>query len=284
MKVIDTYSDLSIILKHSRVSKDSRINDKFLLSRFNAYRSKEIRDSFTRNIEIDPMVLQDMGETTTTEIGANDPDMTGFTLNTKIGKFSIPTVVSLTGDKGIHSIAPPNRLSPFKEQYYYTAYNTFGQKVTHPEYCTFKWFTRINNHVYIYPYKKIIRPVLILDNPMEGYAIQTHTPPKNGLIYQTAYAPGESYTIVSGGITHNGINYLAGGTFIAQNPDYQGNGLLEFTDKKRRMTVEDEYPISYTMTEVIIMKILTKDFALEKDTVADIVNNANDDLLILKQR
>jgi len=283
MKVIDATSDLAIVLKHSKVSKDSRINDKFLLSRFNAYRSKEIRDSYKRNREIDPTVQQDFGAVEVTKIASNDPIFGSLASSKEIGKVHIPTPVSLPNDKGIVSIHPESRIATSINHYYGVSYNAFGDKINNPSYCNFKWYSRVQNDIYLHPFASTIRAIFIIDNPMEGYVLQTYRPGKDQLIYQTEYTSGESYTVVSGTITHDGTIYTANQSFIAQNPDYSGNGVLRFTNQRRKMTLEDEYPISYTMTEVIMMKILQKDFGLEKQEIADIRNNANDDLILLKQ-
>jgi len=283
MKVIDAPSELSIILKGSRLSKDTRIVDSFLLSRFNAYRSVEIRESYKRNQFMDPAVQQDMGLMMVTEVPSNDPLIGQISSKTPIGKIHIPSIVSLPSDKGIVSVHPPSRLASLASQYYGTPYNTFGSKATHKDYCNFNWYTRIQNHVYIHPYKSEIRMILINDDPMDGYVLQTETPAKDALIFSTDYTLGESYTVKSGQVVHNGITQATGTSFIAVNPNYTGNGVLKFTNQKRKMTLEDDYPISYTMTEVIMMKILQKDFGLEKQEIADIRNNATDDSLLLKQ-
>lgn len=282
MKGIEFISDLTTILTKSRQSRDSRIQQSFLVSRTNTYRAEAIRQSHRRYPMVSPDWIQDMGPEKVTML-----DKTEFnhvpSSGTKIGKFTIPSIVSLEYDLGINRITSLNT----EQDYVIKSWNDFNLSfkadstyIGHK----FQKASRMGNMIYIFPFIHDIRAFLILFNPLDGYVVQTHTPVSGELIFTTPYRIGESYRVASGTITHNGIQYGIGNTFIAVNADYTGNGVLAFVNQKRKVTLEDDYPMSSDIAEEVFLKILTKDFQLEKREVADLRNDSSDELHIMQDQ
>lgn len=274
MKGIQLLSDLEIVLKASRVSKDSRINRSFLHSRMCTYAGEEMRQSFRRNGYINPQWINDYGAVDVAEISSSEiPGLikSGITL----GKFRIPAVVALDDNRGIHSVY--GDISG--NEYYQISESEFRQKLRADKNLITKFFNYFfaqGQNVYVYPYIRNLRVKLIPVNPMEGYIIQTHKPVSGELVPASEWTLGEEYIVTAGTINHNGTIYSAGQSFIAQSPNYTGNGILEFKNKKRHLTLEDEYPITTDIFEAISMKIWMKDFQLERNEIADIKNDGAD--------
>jgi len=83
--------------------------------------------------------------------------------------------------------------------------------------------------------------------------------------------------VVSGTITHNGVTYKKDATFTAVNANFTGSGVVRYNVQKRKMTVADEYPMSHTMTDSVIMQILTKELALDERSKPELKTDGVDD-------
>lgn len=285
MRQIDLASDIALILKHSRVSGNSRINDLFIQARIDDYRATAIRNSYSRNLQLDPSVFSDMGvETADNVTDVDDPALPAGCTN--VGRYVMPNIVSLPNDRGLVEVTEPSLLTRSNgSRYALTSITDFRDKITHRFYKQFNWMARVNRVLYMYPYRRYIHPILILARPTDGYVINTGTVKSGELIYQTDWRQGEVYLVKTGGVTHNGTQYNQGQTFTAVNADFTGNGTVVYANTKRHLTIEDDfYPMPNTMAEEVAMKILQQDFQLEKREVADIRNDANDQLLLLKQQ
>lgn len=276
MKGIDLVSDIEMVLKASRVSKDSRINRSFIHHRMCVYAGEAMRQSHARNGTINPQWVSDLGAVAVTAISSSEvPGMikSGYTF----GKFQIPGIVAMKKNQGIRSIFS---LMEGKEYF----------QLQEPEFRAmlrsdnnlisklFNYFFHQGNYIYVYPYIDTLRVKLILEDPRNGYVMNTHRPMPGELIPASDWSVGEEYIVESGSIVHNGITYNAGQFFTAQNKNYTGNGVLMYKNKKRSVTLEDEYPMTTDIFEEVCSKIWMKDFALEKQEIADIKNDNTDQL------
>ena len=133
----------------------------------------------------------------------------------------MPEIVSLPGkrgsfhDRGIFRVSQASRQIP----YFPTSINRFYSLVNGSYRAKHSYYWKIQNNLYIHPYKEKMSLLLILDNPLDA-----------------------------------------------------------------GMTEDDPYPISNTMLEYIVMKILTQDFNIESKVAADLRNDAADALISLQQK
>jgi hypothetical protein len=83
----------------------------------------------------------------------------------------------------------------------------------------------------------------------------------------------ESYEVFEGLVTHDGIDYLPGQTFEASKSTYEGPGRVKLRDRKRRLNLDDPYPIDGATLNTITMRIMIEDFRLSKEQVLDLQND-----------
>lgn len=274
--------DIITILKKGGYTDDNTLDEDYVGYKVDEKRAKEIRDSYNRNMIIDPMWLQDFGVTDVTETNfTDDKEFDGFAC--PIGKVTLPPVVSvehriaIAGNLGVHAIRNINA----RDEFYYKG---FGQLMEIDKLSDqnvlkkYKYYTKIHNAIYLLPFIEKIRPILILERPLDGYVILTENIESGDLIV------GASYTVQSGQILHNAVYYNANSNavFVAAAKTFTGTGKVQFTNQKRAMTDEDEYPMSATMAEVVILKILTQEYKIEAQQIADIRNNSQDSLKVLQ--
>jgi hypothetical protein len=93
---------------------------------------------------------------------------------------------------------------------------------------------------------------------------------------------GESYIVMDKQIIHDGVAYVKDKVFVATATTFTGKGSIQLDNQKRRMTDEDEYPMSSTMAEIIIIKILTEELKIQASAIADIRNNSVETLKVLQ--
>lgn len=274
-------SDIQLILQKSKVSKDSRIKIPFILSRMADWRAKEIRDQWKRgeNDDINPEWIQDMGICQFTQVGIGDDPAIPMSCE-NVGKFTIPQVVSIPNDRGVFRVSPASKY----EKYYNIEIDRFFELEPGTIRSKFKYHFRAGTSLYTSPFKADLNVMLILLNPLDGYVIQTEIVQPDALIYKNDYRPGEVYKVEEGAIVHNNVQYTKGQTFTAVTPYYTGNGIVMFDKKKRKMTIDDPYPMSGDMATNIARRIWEVDFQLEAKAISDIINDAQDQLTVLQPK
>lgn len=272
--------DIITILTKAGYTDDSNLNEDWVGYKVDEKRAKEIRDSYNRTPLIDPMWIQDYGICDVTKINtADDKTFNGFAC--EIGKLTLPPVVSFG-----NSMAASNNLG------IYSMRGVSGQDEIYFEHLgklmeidklsdgnilkNYKRYAKIHNACYFLPYLEKVHPYLILERPLDGYVISSENIISGNLVI------GTSYTVMTYQIIHNGIAYNSGNTFVAVNTLFTGSGTVQLLNQKRRMTDEDEYPMSSTMAEIVITKILLQDYKIEASQIADIKNDSADSLKVLQ--
>lgn len=272
-------SDIQLILQRSTVSKDSRIRLQFILSRMAVHRAKVIHDAWKRagNDDINNEWIQNMGVCNFTAVNSSDdPNVPVGCKN--FGKFTIPEVVAFPNDRGVFRVSSASKYN----RYYPIEPDRIFDLVEGTERAKFRYVTRIQTALYTNKYERDLNVLLVLLNPMDGFVLNTEEVTTGNLIYANDFRAGETYIVSARSIVHNGVTYGTGQTFIAVTPDFTGNGVVKFANQKRRMTIDDPYPMSGDTALEVAMNIWTKDFQIEKQEVADIINDAQDQVKALQ--
>lgn len=267
------YEIISILRKFGYTDDDS-LDESFIGFLIDEKRAKEIRDSYNRNPEIDPVWVQDYGIFDLTEVNYADDKALSF-LKCKLYKATLPPVVSFsnsltnTGNLGMNGIYSADAGT----EYYYKNFTEFIfalNKVSdsHPA-RLFQYYTQLQRSIYATKGNKL-RGQLILERPLDGYVMRT----ENVLSGQMTL--NDTFVVISGTIVHNGNNYATGNTFVAVSPNFTGSGVVQYLNQKRKMTNEDEYPMSNSQMEMVMLKLLTQEFKIEEQQVVDYRNNSQD--------
>ena len=272
--------DLITILTKAGFTDDSRLDEDYLGYKANEKRAKAIRDSYRRNKFIDPVWLQDFGVFDLTEVNKADDKTFSEECTCKISKATLPAIVSLLDGQSTHVDLGINSLRSVcgTKEYHFEGYNRLYTLLNLPEdniALKFKYFTRVQNAIYVAPSVDKLRGIFILENPLDGFVRNTENILSGNLVTGTVYE------VTEGQIVHNALGHNKGQTFTAVNANFTGSGKVQLVNQKRAMTDEDPYPVSFTMMEEIILKILTQEFNIEKGVIADIRNDSIDQLEIL---
>ena len=93
------------------------------------------------------------------------------------------------------------------------------------------------------------------------------------------------FELVKGSFREKHNYYFRIGQVLYISPFKEKISLLLILDNPLdgNITVTDEYPVSFTLGEFIVMKILTQDFNIEAKIAADLRNDAADALIALQQ-
>lgn len=264
--------DLKRLLTKGGITDESHLNNNHLGFLLDQRRAKEIRDTYKRNPVIEPIWVQDYGMFELTPV-TKEEDKSILACDCKFSKAVLPGIVSLsdpisnTNDLGVHSIRSSCGTFVFHQM------SSAKMHLLHSDgiMAKMKYFMRVGNAIYLTPVVKKARAFLILDDPLDGYVLD------NVYINSGDLKIGTVYVVASGNVTHNNIKYQIGQTFTAVSKTFTGLGKIQYNNQKRRMTIDDEYPMSQTMAEVVKMKILTQDFGIEANVIADLKNDSQDD-------
>jgi hypothetical protein len=231
-------------------------------------RARVLREAYRRNSTIYSEVVQDLYDLDVTKVNAaNDHNLV---LDLEIGKISVPAVVGFHKDTeefsvGIRRVSTLNK----RTQYFQTSLNKFqnilelgGMRKLH------NYFFKVGNEIYIYPYIEKINVLAVLEDPIEGFV--------NDNEYKSVLVSGTSYTVKSGTITHNSINYQDGDIFTASATTFTGDGKVVLTNTKRAMTKSDDYPLSMAMIKQIKEEIYRNELQINRVTTTDARNDSTD--------
>jgi hypothetical protein len=280
MTRLNLIDHLTSVLTKAGETDDSRLDRDYLGYLIDNYRSKEIRDTYRRNPNIDPIWLQDYGVFDLTNID-RDEDTSISVCDCEFSKATLPPLVSIVDPRSSTIGKGMYRVQSACGSYEY--YPTTLQKLyLAPEGSVrtkFKHYVRVGNALYLTPEVNKARVVAVFEKPLESFVLQTEKVVSGDLVALT------SYTVVSGNVTHSGTVYgpgqVATAIFTAVTTTFTGNGIVKYTNDKRAMTNNDEYPMSATMSEVVIMKILTNEYGVERGVVSDIIDDSRDQFQVV---
>lgn len=257
-----------LVLAKSKISKDFRVSERHIQFLISQYRSRGIREEYKRNMQIDPAWLQDFGTVQFTEINSADDKAIPYT-SQNLSKLTIPPIVSLPNDAGVYRVVGSSK----QKQYYPITVERFFSLVEGSVRNKFAYFFRVGNAIYTNQLIDEGNVVLILDNPLDGYVIQTEN------VLSGDITVGDSFVVTDGQVIYNSVTYNANSTFVGiQNiSTFLGTGTVQYVNQKRKMTIDDTYPMSLTLAEYIVIKILTQEFKIEPTEIGDIRNEGNDE-------
>ena len=226
---------------------------------------------------LDPVWFQDYGITDFTEVNTADDKTLSF-LNCKLYKTTLPPLVSFSS-----SLSNENNLgiqlfsADMSTEYYFQSFPDFAMRMkkishSHPAHL-FQYFTQVGRSIYVTKGKKL-RPLLVMENPLDGFVIQSENLQNGELVV------GSQYEVTNGQIVHNLVTYTNGQIFVAINTLFTGMGTVQYVNQKKKMTWTDQYPISNSQVEVIILKILTQEFKIKESSVTDARNDSSNKNLV----
>ncbi len=260
-------SDLELILNNFKLNQNG-IGNRTLLQLIARKREKQIVEYYNRNPEIDPTWVQTLSKVfmTKEELGC-------FV----VGSAIVPTPISLLGDRGLTHVIS------FNGEFFY--HHSYDKMLTmNPEVEQFKFNkarTRLGNKLSIWPYELSPTIMAILSDPMDGYFIDTSIVLKNNLFTGDDYLPAWEYEVINNTIEHDGVLYQVGQTFKATVNTYSGAGDVRLKNSIKKMTLDDPYPMSLSMANTVIMRILDEDYGVARKQVSDIIADGQSQTNIL---
>ena len=265
--------DIRHILK--KTSDDVQIFDRHLLSKITNYRGGAITASHDAFHMVNPEWVQHFRDEPLTQVASGDvPNYTGRS-DVKFGKIAFPATLSgKNGEFGTVRIAPTSgwhRIYPIdidKLQLHI--------EVNDPILQHYVWYIRTGTSFYFYNYFGSINADLVLADPMDGFVIRTE--------FVTELIAKESYTVYNGPIVYAGSTINPYETFqaVAEYTTFTGEGQVKFQDEKKKMDIRQRYPIDPGMAQDIIYSILSRDYQIERQSIADVINDSADTLNALK--
>jgi hypothetical protein len=260
------------ILTRFKRTDETRIDEDWLSYKIDSVRAELIIKQYAATGIIDQTWLSDLGDVAFHKTNYTDDPTIQVSCN--IAKATIPQFVSLVStdannDLGIFSVTSLANSKQFYPK------RMFSWRYTPSEHTNslFNWYWRINTQLYVSdPNVTKLRIIGILLNPEDGYLNNT-TPVLSG-----ALANGTNYTVKGAQILYNGTVYSNNDTFTAGVvATFTGTGLVYLTSVASSYRDVDPYPASGEMIRNIELEILTKEFAIEKNQIADVRNDSVDD-------
>ncbi len=261
--------DAKTILEAAGITDESRLDEDYIGFKIDQKRAKEIRDTYNRTPIIEPVWRQDYGLFDLTPVNSAE-DRSIISCDCKIAKAVLPPIVSFHDPMGnVPDLGVSIRSACGKYDFNYMSLEKLNLIDENSIYSKFKYYTRVFNSIYLTTGPGKAKGIFVLENPLDGYVLDNTDYASGTLVNGTVYE------VRNGNITYNGVRYQRGQTFTATSTTtFTGNGKVFVNNQKRRMTNSDEYPMSSTMAEVVLMKLFTQDYGIEASKVADIKNDS----------
>ena len=275
--------DIKLLASKSGIPDDYRLGNRHVLFLANKHRGIGINTQYEALRETDPTWIQRFGLVHFTKVEfSDDPEITTVG-SQQIGRWTAPSILAMRDDKGFVRVATISRHGRFFPVSFDRLMHIISTASLEPDTvlnvrASMRYTARLGNNIYVWPLDKTcangIQVDLILDNPIDGDVILTSAV-ESGDIQE-----GVSYNVYNNQIVYNGATYAAGTSFVGVPGifSYQGTGTIKLSIQKRKMTLDDNYPMSTTMATAVAMGVLTKELAVEESKIADIVNDAQDQL------
>lgn len=270
----------ALILWASRLKKtdDSRLDETLLGYTIEQARVTEILKEYNVTGVIDQNWLVDFGLHELTKVNIADDKIVDF-CECDIMKAKIPSVINLTAlgegnlDLGLTVISACG-----KKQYTYKPLSIWKMIPKEHTQSKFSFYQRFGNIIYV---NKLVKNLRFYGIPetTEGLMIKKTLPVFTGEIKS-----GVTYMVKGiGSITYNGVIYLPNQTFVGLTGikvfTVTGSSEVFYNDYEVEMTDKDPYPVSSHMARNIVISILSTELQIEKQQVADVVNDSADDAL-----
>jgi len=268
--------DVLILATRFRQSDDTRLDEDYLAFKVEQARVSEIIKEYNITGIIDQNWLVDFGIYTLTRVNfADDPIITHCSCD--ISKVEIPAVMNLTAlgegnlDLGLKVISACGT-----KNYTYKPIEMWRDIPKEHVQSKFSFYQRFGNKLYV---NKLVNNLRFIGIPetTEGLMIKKTLPVisgslKNGTVYMVKGATGM--------VTYNSVNYLPNQTFTANSTatfTAIGSSQVFYNDYEVEMTENDPYPVSAHLSRQIVISILATELQIEKQQVADVVNDSADD-------
>lgn len=282
-------NEIKSLEEKGRVTNDSRLTPVEILNKVNTYRAIHIARKYEMNGEIDPVWVLPTGNINVSKILSNDDasmtylldyfSMQTITVNDEfesnkyIGKAILPEVVSLPKEAGYIRIAKSSNQQILYRTTEAELWRMVQTNDVRLKKYVFYWTK--GQFLYVYPYFPVINATIIPADPMQIYLIDNRFMDNYNLI------PGNTYIVHSGQITYRGVVYSKGNSFtVSLNYDnlndlvFSGGGRVKLYEQKRKRTINDFYPIDRDTLNKCIMSIMTIDYRIEAEKMAEVLDNS----------
>jgi hypothetical protein len=238
----------------------------FLSWKIDQLRAEWIIRQYNQTGVIDQVWLSDLGIVKFNPVNfSDDPNVTYC--QCEISKTFIPSVVSLFGYKGGNAdIGLYSVMSTCgKTQYYYLPMTTWQNIPSEHIRSKFHYYQRINTAIYVNKVINSLRITAILQNPGDGYLINSAPVPSGSIV------TGTTYIVKYGSVVYNSTQYLQDSTFVgvAGQTSYVGSGFVVLQSQQVALDLNQPYPIDAAMARGIVLDILTKEFKIEAAALTD---------------
>jgi len=232
-------------------------------------RAQLIQAEFKRTGFVNPAWYQDLNLVQFTNVKESDLDY-GICGDCPVSKAVIPQNIPLFNprsqgeDDGIKIISPCGT-----NQFYYYPLESLKQVPKNHIKRKFGHYWRLGNQIYVDKKLDKLRINIVLQNPSDANTINNLIVPSGSLVN------GTSYTVINAQVVYGGAGYAIGQTITATSTTtYSGNGSLVLTNPVLPYDESvDNYPLSNDMARMIVIEILTKEFAISNEEITAFTND-----------
>jgi len=268
--------DIIILATRFSESDETRLDEDYLAFKVEQARVSEIIKEYNVTGIIDQNWLVDFGIYNLNKVNFSDDPIVDF-CSCDIMKAEIPAVMNLTAlGEGNLDLGLKVMSACGKTHYTYYPLEMWRNVPKEHTRSKFPYYQRFGNMIYV---NKLVNNLRFIGIPetTEGLMLKKTLPVisgslKSGVVYMVKGATGM--------VTYNAVNYLPNDTFTATSTSTftaSGSCQVFYNDYEIEMTENDPYPVSAHLSRQIVISVLATELNLEKQQVADKINDSVDD-------
>lgn len=254
---------------------DTRVKDSYLIYKIINYDCLMKEQMALQGITIPEQCYSRLPRKKVAEINSGDhPEITVSSI--KLGKVELPKLINLPEPTKALRVTSTSRQSMI----YRTTFPMLMHMIraNDSRLQLFNYYVQYGNNLYFYHYIPEVDIMAMLEDPTEAFQVRSE------LYSADQLQEGKDYVVLTGAIreTDGGYNPVYKrfeGFTCTAGKTYSGDGKCQLEDDVHQMTLTDDYPITRAMAQQIVLQILTKDYQIEKQSIPDLYNDAQDDEL-----
>lgn len=259
---------------------DTRVKDSYLIHKIVNYDCLLKEQMIAQGMPIPEQCYSRLPKRNVIEVNTGDhPDITVSSI--KLGRVEYPRLINIPDlDQAIRVTSSSRQSQLYRTTFPYLMHMI---RANDSRLQLFHFYVPYGTGLYIYRFLPELDIMALLEDPTEAFEVSS------SLIPVSEMQAGVEYVVYTGAITElNGdipTVYKKFDSFICQpNYTYSGDGKVMKEDSVHQITLQDNYPITRSMAQQIVLQILTKDYQIEKQAIPDIYNDAQDDDLTARLR
>ena len=259
---------------------DTRIKDSYLIHKIINYNCLMTEQMIAQGISIPEQCYSRLPRRIVHEVtSADHPDIVHSSI--KLGKVDLPKLINVQDiDKVLRVNSTSRQMQIYRTTFPFLMHMI---RANDSRLQLFHYYVPYGLGLYIYRFLPELDIMALLEDPTEAFDVSSEMMGISELVN------GTEYVVMTGAVNETVgaviTTYKRFDNFTYDTTKvYTGDAKIIKEDSVHQISLQDDFPITRSMAQQIVIQILTRDYQIEKQAIPDIYNDAMDDDLTARLR